>query len=736
MRGIFRKELLLLIVSLTALALLSGCGSSGRESGGDQGTAPPTIVGSDSCANNCHSGSIDAAGNQLADTWANTAHTINNRVQCESCHGPGSLHWGLGPIPYPHPTPAQSCYNCHSSVKTFDDTAHANPDSLPDKFFFQGDAGIDQANNRGVPEVTPSGAIVRKNQHIQECSLCHNPGQKFTYNRDRTLATPDPNDMPLPAVSCMGCHDVHQLTQRVTISQRTSAVNYPLFRHYLVNASGAQVAPLYDNTSGISWPTDAAQQSLAGIIYQPNGAVQPDGTVDYSKVVGRNNELSTEKLCAACHAKGKYLYAQTETHQEDVYRQYLNSGHADKNAAPFAEFSANPPAYVDEGTGKPYPIGDHRTAYPFDMALSTVGATANTTRNAGSGNYACFKCHNGLASRAWQDNVQGTSAAPVIFGDSTVTCLTCHDTHKNTAGAEFLVRKPVMMTNYSTSSVTIQGNVFLDTQPVPEAAGTTTICIFCHQGRESGYTLYKTKLAPGKTITGSFFNPHYLGTAAFVWAANGYEFAGKQYGGVSKHQEANCETCHMDNATVSAKNGGHSWRPNVATCNTADCHGGFGPVPAKAGTDEPDVAAYRAPFDTNNYSGDPDGATQPIAVAIRSLQNRIIAELAKLGIYYDDLNYPYFFKTADPATHTSANAFTNWTPAPYKAAFNLAFVIKGLPSAAVSQVPFPNASAAVHDYRYTIQLLQDSIQNLTGSYPANSTRPAGSRPATPYGQGQ
>jgi hypothetical protein len=295
-----------------------------------------------------------------------------------------------------------------------------------------------------------------------------------------------------------------------------------------------------------------------------------------------------------------------------------------------------------------------------------------------------------------------------------------------------------MMTNYQTRSATIQGNVFLDTQPVPDTTGVATICIFCHQGRESGYTLYKTKLAPGKTITGSFFNPHYLGTAAFLWAANGYEFAGKQYGAVTPHQEANCETCHMDNATPDAGNGGHTWRPNVATCNATECHGGFGPVPAKAGTSSPDVAAYRAPFDTNNYSGDSGGQTQPIAVAIRALQDKIIALLAGQGIFYDDLNFPYFFKTADRATHTPAgnpngvNNFTDWTPPTYKAAFNLAFVVKGLPSEPVSQVPEPNSSAAVHDYRYTIQLLQDSIQGLTGSYPANSTRPSGSRPATNY----
>ncbi len=713
------KCLIVIAIVLSASMLIYGCGSSSRDSSGGSDVAPPTLVGSESCVNTCHAKTVDVTGDQIAVTWANTTHTTVHNVQCENCHGPASLHWGVGPIPFPTPTATQ-CNACHGIV-TFAETPHANPNDTPDKFFFQGGASSTvQATDFGQPEFRPDGTPVTQAQHIQECSVCHNADVRFDFDAAGVMTKPDSNDMPKPVVDCADCHDAHQTQQEVKIAQRTGPVGYPLFRKFFVNDSGAQVAPFYVA------PNDPTGTQVAAIIFQPNGAVQPDGSVDYSKVVGKNNELNTERLCAACHTKGKYLYSRQTTHQEDVFTQYRTSGHADRNAPPFAEFSANPPAYIDP-EGNPYPIGTHRTAYPFDMALTTTADTASTANNAGSNNFQCFKCHNGLTSRAWQDNVQGTPAAPVVFGDSTVTCLTCHDTHANTPGAEFLLRKPVMMTNYQTSSVTIQGNVFLDTQPVPDTTGNATICIFCHQGRESGYTLYKTKLAPGKNITGSFFNPHYLGTAAFLWAANGYEYGGKQYGGVSPHQGANCETCHMDNATSDASEGGHTWRPNVATCNTTDCHGSFGPVPAKAGTSSPDLAVYRAPFDTNNYSGDSGGQTQPIAVAIKSLQDKIIALLAAQGILFNDLNYPYFFKVDDPTS-----SFTAWTPPTLKAAFNLAFVIKGLPSAPVSQVPFPNSSAAVHDYRYTIELLQDSIQGLTGSYPANSVRPTGSRPATNY----
>ena len=65
------------------------------------------------------------------------------------------------------------------------------------------------------------------------------------------------------------------------------------------------------------------------------------------------------------------------------------------------------------------------------MAIKSFGTTASSTSNQGNNNYACFKCHNGIGSIAYQKNIQGTPAAPVIFGDASATCITCHDPHEN-----------------------------------------------------------------------------------------------------------------------------------------------------------------------------------------------------------------------------------------------------------------------------------------------------------------
>ncbi|WP_243372546.1 hypothetical protein [Geotalea sp. SG265] len=742
-----------MIAAFLVSGLVTGCGSSKKEGAGQGQPATATKVGSESCTNTCHSTTKDITGNVIAQTWANTTHTTVQGVQCEDCHGGGSLHWGVGPMPFPIPQAEQcSQAKCHASfLSGFNQTAHANTHAQgtpfgPDKFFFQGDPGSGQAdlrlrNGKDVQEVTPDGKPVNKSQHIVECSVCHNPNQRFvaystnlfrpsqrvfpsdTGNNQSEESTNFRDRYINPAVSCAGCHDAHQPQQMVKIPQRSTPVGYPIYRRYSTHELGAF-----------------------------RGAVVPEGTAPNSTltptVSATKKEINPELICAACHTVSKYKFSNLSTHQNNVYPQWSNSAHAEHNDPAWAEFSASPTSYINPNTGLNYTPADtgHQTIYPFDMALKASGATATATQNAAvpsgtrfNDNFPCFKCHNGIGSTAWQQNIQGTPAAPVIFGDVTATCITCHDPHQNGTfanGAQTTnnVNVPVAMTNYSTAAVKIFGNVFLDNQPVPQNNANATICIFCHQGRESGFTLYRTKLAPGKPVAGlPFLNPHYLGTAAMLWGANGYEYAGKSYSFNTAHQAANCTTCHMANPTPDNLAGGHTWERNVATCNVASCHGGFGPIPAVAGTVTPDLSTYRATFDTNNYSGDANGATQGIADAIRSLQQRLIGLLAAQAtpIFYNDLKYPYFF--ADSA---STNSFTAWTPATYKAAFNLSFVVKGLPSGATSQANVPNGSAAAHDYKYCIQLLQDSITDLSGAPIPGAFRPADVRPATVYGPGQ
>ncbi|MBI5057708.1 MAG: hypothetical protein HZB61_13925 [Nitrospirae bacterium] len=699
----------LIVISAYAALLVNGCGSGSKEPGAKGSIAVPTEVGSETCTNNCHALTKDITGTSIATAWAATTHTTVQGVQCENCHGGASLHWGIGPMPYPAPQAAR-CLTCHDGSKAEDktaflDTTHGNSNLTPDKTFSQIATSADTG------------------KHIEECSRCHNPNQKFVFDTAGNMVKPAIDDLQAPQVSCASCHDAHQPQAMTRVPQRTDPVFYPVFREFVVNSAGAQ---------------DSAGTEFVPVIFQANGVVEANGVIDATNVVNNNNELSVEKLCASCHTVGTYKNSGGATHQSDIYTQWTQSGHGDRFAAPFAEFSANPTFYI------PGVDTSHKSSYPIDMAISkfVTAGPANTTQNAGNNNFKCFRCHNGLGSRAHQDDIQGTSEAPVIFGDEPVICITCHDAHTNVEGQSKNTRKPVVMTRYeetassTAAALTFSGNVFLDNTPVPAETGNATICVFCHQGRESGFTLFKRRLASDGTMTGTFLNEHYLGTGAMLWGRNAYEYPGKLYGAVVEHQQTNCIGCHMAEGSR-ADVGGHTWKPvsdddvvvNSATCNTAACHDGR--VPTTNSSGEFDNFRDTVLDPVNDYDG--NGIVEGIPVEIANLSIQLKDLLQANGVFYNDLKYPYFFTDGTFTTN-----FTAWTLPTHKAAFNLNFVIKGLPSQATTQVGEPNPSAAVHNFRYNIQLLRDSYDNLqangVGGQADRSSqpRPSGTRDATNY----
>lgn len=416
----------LALLSLLFATLLGGCGSA-KKGGESQPLAQPTQVGSESCINTCHVLTVDVTGDIIAASWSSplNTHTTDGNVQCESCHGGASQHWGVGPIPFPDPQPAQ-CEVCHPDFSTFNTTAHNNQNQIPDKNFSQ-----------FSPPVAPGVATPSTGQHIQECSVCHNSSQRFVFNSSGVLTMPDPNNLPNPVVTCASCHDAHFTESKQATAQQNATVPYPNYRFYFQNISGSQVNPGAQVPAGT--PKSARQN---GFIFQPNGAVLPASgvapgtttTPDFTKVVGTNNEIKPDLLCAACHTVGLYLYSKTATHQTSTYTQWTRSAHAERNDPAWAEFSANPTFYTNPDGGPAY-NNSHRTTYPFDMALSSTGTAADanpdgtinatTTRNGsflfGSppspvNNFVCFKCHNGIGSIDYQENAQGTPDASVVWG--------------------------------------------------------------------------------------------------------------------------------------------------------------------------------------------------------------------------------------------------------------------------------------------------------------------------------
>jgi hypothetical protein len=458
----------------------------------------------------------------------------------------------------------------------------------------------------------------------------------------------------------------------------------------------------------------------------------------------RDMRTNIETLCGSCHTQGTYKYTAVgknkdgsvnpavtpATHNQNILGQYKNSGHGNIQNLAFAEFSA-----FEYGSS-------HQVTYPFDMSIAGSGGVgskrnpSNTTHQLLIGaldstklglvalnkltqpifinNFACNQCHHGFASIDYQKVRQGTPDAQVLWGDATVTCITCHEPHADATKSKKNIRVPVKL-SFNSRFTEVGGSVnkFLDGTAIPAAVKDGIICLFCHQGRESGLTIYKAMktgnpaldpyATPDALISASgisFVNPHYLDGGAILWSKNGWEFffngvAQKYTTGYAKHQELNCMGCHMDNAKADNTEGGHTWKPNIETCH--ECHG---PI-----TDFKEINAF---FD---YDG--DGVVKTVyeelgTITANTPQNggstgtglfgAVVAALKAKGIYYNPDSNPYFF------TATGGN-FNQWTPNTLSAAFDLAYSYKA------------GNAVYVHNAKYNIQLLRDALQALNGAVP-------------------
>ena len=471
-----------------------------------------------------------------------------------------------------------------------------------------------------------------------------------------------------------------------------------------------------------------------------------NGTVNFEV---RDMKTNTETLCQSCHTQGKHKYTVlgkkkdgtfidlSPTHNINIGGQYRRSGHADTEAIPFKEFSS-------------YEYGSsHQPTYPFDMSIDGSGGV-NSLRNKSNtafkltqtpnpanvylgapnltnqvvliNNYPCNQCHHGLGAVDYMMDRQGTSSAQVLWGDSTHTCLTCHNPHESKI--EKNVRIPVKL-SYNPRFVdpvkNPRGGIdkFMDGTNIPAAVGNGKLCLFCHQGRESGLTVFlaiKGKIDPYTNpdqvidpVNGiSFINPHYLDSGSLLWSRNAWEFffkgSPRKYStGIPEHQQLNCMDCHMVEPNAENTEGGHTWRPRVETCQ--QCHvniSDFTAIPASINYDG--SSATTTTFEKIGTIS-PDGTTGT------GLFGQLVAVLQAKGVFYNPGSYPYFF------TATGAQ-FKAFTPNTLAASFNLAWAFKA------------GTCVSYHNAFYVAQILQDSLTAL-GVTPAG-VRPPGTRDATDY----
>lgn len=310
----------------------------------------------------------------------------------------------------------------------------------------------------------------------------------------------------------------------------------------------------------------------------------------------------------------------------------------------------------------------------------------------------CAKCHTATGLQAHVQN--GGVIAEAQETANGMLCTTCHFT--------------------GPPSIPNIGPVEFPSGVVEDLGDSSNLCLQCHQGRASKFTIYAKVAGEGPY---SFSNIHYFPAAAVMFGsevAGGFEYAGKAYAGqklFTNHmgQFDTCVECHMgtkskgkiDSFATDFNHNVH--KPNPADC--VFCHGQDVSQP-KPGSDP---AKFKfsgiRPATTPDYDGDGD-RKESIKNEIKELEEELYTKLQAYGnkigspIIYDSHAYPYFFKDTngngkvDPGENIYPNAYE--------------FNAKMLKSAYNYQMSLKEPHGFIHNSKYVAQLLVDSIVDLGG----------------------
>lgn len=240
------------------------------------------------------------------------------------------------------------------------------------------------------------------------------------------------------------------------------------------------------------------------------------------------------------------------------------------------------------------------------------------------------------------------------------------------------------------------------------ALGAEGTCLVCHQGTQSGVRVRNATAGLGDDEVSdglSFINVHYAIAAATQWGAEvegGYQYPDRSYEGFYLHAVAysSCVDCHDP----------HSLAVNPQDCSP--CHYSV--------VDQADLISIR--MDPTDYDGDGD-TSKGIAAEIETLRTMLLEAIQQYAatvigepIVYGPGSFPYFFAVdtdadgqPDPAELHFGNRYVRWTPRLLRTAYNYQFATK-------------DSGNYTHNPRYVLQLLYDSLEDLSERVPVPMER--------------
>ena len=292
----------------------------------------------------------------------------------------------------------------------------------------------------------------------------------------------------------------------------------------------------------------------------------------------------------------------------------------------------------------------------------------------------CAKCHSGKAFLDYL-GMDGSTAMVVDSPGAINSVITCETCHNEAADVLTMVKFP--------SGVEL------------EMATGDALCGTCHSGLSAGIAVNETAAVfEGDDVIpeSSFINPHYAFASTTHFgseAQGGYQYDGKQYVGKFEHADGvdTCTSCHEPHSLHMRKD-----YDDANLC--AACHSNV------SGYED-----YREVF-VDGIDYDEDGTVEGLYHEIQGVQEILYtaiqlyaSEVIGEPIGWTD-QYPYLFKDTDGNGEIEGeeasfpNQYTAFTARLLRTTFNMQFSIK-------------DPAGYVHNGKYVLQLLFDSIEDLS-----------------------
>ncbi|MGQ9630542.1 MAG: hypothetical protein ACUVXI_09545 [bacterium] len=333
--------------------------------------------------------------------------------------------------------------------------------------------------------------------------------------------------------------------------------------------------------------------------------------------------------------------------------------------------------------------GDCHSSTPkYPILGARAGYDHSGHKNGGNSYYAngagCQRCH---TNEGFIEYVSTGKVDPEAYVEypSQPGCFTCHSPHET---GDLSLR--------TTAAVTLANGKTFD-------RGEGNLCANCHQARVNATEAVKAM--PADKIS-PYWGAHHGPQADMIAGTNAYEFPGKSYSS-SAHSmvvEDGCVDCHMSlpkgRYGLSPDVGGHSFNikgevHEVETLNASGCIACHKDIKQVAGKD---IFDKMADADYDN-----DGTVEPLQAEVGGLLEKFVND--KGTGYLQKLTPPMY--KADGSWNVAKTG--ERSKEEVAALYNYKFVLE-------------DRSKGVHNAKYAIQILYDSLKALDPNFDA-SKRP-------------